>query len=182
MWCRFATIGFDPFGRRTGSGKRGGIFLWVMLEGRGGEGVTAEKTKFATFKSTPGMKQIPRIGETKNGRIEHTKIRVGDLVFDSVAEHDRYLELRVLEEQGIISELECQPRYEILPKQETPPGEQNFRPVIYTPDFRYRDSRRGGETVVEEVKSEYSRHEKDYVIRRKLIYYTMGVYVKEVIR
>lgn len=141
------------------------------------------EVKFASFKSlksAPSMEQMPRVGETKSGKISHTKIKVGDIEFDSIAEHDRYLELLIKQNEGEITELECQPRYEILPKQETPPGKRNFKPIYYTPDFRYKN--RDGETVVEEVKSEYSRHEKDYVIRRKLILYTLGVYVEEVIR
>ena len=85
----------------------------------------------------------------------------------------------MMEDQGVISELECHPSYEIIPKQETPPGERNFLPAIYTPDFRYK---RGGETVVEEVKSEYSREDQAYVLRRKMLLYNLGVYVKEVIR
>ena len=123
--------------------------------------------------------QVRRYGEINSGKIQHHKVRAGNEEFDSIAEHDRYLELLVMEKAGVIRELECHPRYEILPPQKTPAGKQNFKPVIYTPDFRYK---RGGKTIVEEVKSEYSRHEKDYVIRRKLIFYTLGIYVEEIIR
>ncbi len=131
------------------------------------------------MKTLPARERIAAWGETKSGRIRHEKIRVGDLEFDSVAEHDRYLELRVMEKAGVISGLECHPRYEILPRQETPSGRPDFRPVVYTPDFRYV---REGRTVVEEVKSEYSRQERDYVLRRKLILYTLGIYVEELVR
>lgn len=132
-----------------------------------------------TMRVLPSLGQIPGLGEKSSGRVNHTKVRVGDLEFDSIAEHDRYLELRVMEKAGMISDLECHPSYEILPKQETPAGKPNFRPVVYTPDFRYK---RDGKEIVEEVKSEYTRHEKDYVIRRKLILYTLGIYVEEIVR
>ena len=134
----------------------------------------------SAVKSIPPMKQISSYGEENSGKVPHTKIKIGDEVFDSVAEHDRYLELLVMQKTGQIKELECHPKYEILPKQVTPPGKQNFKPVIYTPDFRYKTA--DGREVVEEVKSEYTRKEKDYVIRRKLIFYTLGVYVEEIVR
>lgn len=124
--------------------------------------------------------QLKCWGEKDSGKIAHQKIKVGDIEFDSFAEHDRYLELTMMERAGLIHDIECHPSYECLPSQETPDGRQNFRPVVYTPDFRYVTA--DGRTVVEEVKSEYSRHEKDYVIRRKLLYYTQGIYVEELVR
>lgn len=131
------------------------------------------------LRAIPALAQLKGFGETSEGRVKHTKVRVGDIEFASIAEHDRYLELRVMERAGMISDLECHPSYEILPKQETPEGKPNFRPVVYTPDFRYK---RDGKTIVEEIKSEYTRKEKDYVIRRKLIFYMLGIYVEEIIR
>lgn len=133
----------------------------------------------ADFKTKAAMKQMNRFGEKKSGKIPHVKVKVGDIEFDSIGEHDRYIELLLLQKAGVISDLECHPSYEVLPKQETPAGKQNFRNVIYTPDFRYK---RDGEVIVEEVKSVFSRKEKDYVLRRKMLYYTQGVYVEEIIR
>lgn len=133
----------------------------------------------ADFKTKAAMKQMNRFGETKSGKIPHVKVKVGDEEFDSIGEHDRYIELLLMQKAGIISDLECHPSYEVLPKQETPAGKQNFRNVIYTPDFRYK---RDGKEIVEEVKSVFSRKEKDYVLRRKMLYYTKGIYVEEIIR
>ena len=127
------------------------------------------------------MQQMRRFGEQNCGKIPHTKVRSGEEEFDSIAEHDRWLELMVLQRAGAIRDLECHPRYEVLPAQRTPQGRQNFKPVVYTPDFRYTDAATG-RLVVEEVKSEYTRHEPAYVIRRKLLYYTHGIYVEEIVR
>ncbi len=128
------------------------------------------------------MNQIPTRAELgmSGGKIPHQRIKVGDIEFDSMAEHDRYIELLVMQRAGKIRDLECHPKYEILPAQETPAGKRNFRSVVYTPDFRYKKA--DGTEVVEEVKSEYTRLEKDYVIRRKLILYTLGIYVEEIVR
>ena len=133
--------------------------------------------EFVKLKTMP---QLKRMGEVAGGKVQHQKIVANGIEFDSKAEHDRYIELKLMERAGQIRDLECHPSYEVLPKQETPPGKQNFRPVVYTPDFRYKT--KDGREVVEEVKSEYTRHEKDYVIRRKLLFYTQGIYVEEVIK
>lgn len=132
------------------------------------------------YQSIKARQQIKRYNEKKSGKVNHQVIYANGIRFDSKAEHDRYLELLLLEKAGLISDLVCHPSYEILPKQETPKGFGNFRPVDYTPDFKYRD--KDGIEHVEEVKSEYTRKEKDYVIRRKLIYYTLGIYVEELVR
>ena len=44
----------------------------------------------SAVKSIPPMKQIYSYGEENSGKVPHTKIKIGDEVFDSVAEHDRY--------------------------------------------------------------------------------------------
>jgi len=44
---------------------------------------------------------------------------VGDIEFDSLAEHERYLELLVMEKAGLIRDIECHPSYQILPAQPT---------------------------------------------------------------
>lgn len=134
-------------------------------------------SRYTKFVSIPQMK---RSGEKACGKIQHQRIIADGIEFDSKAEHDRYIELKLMQRAGLIKELECHPSYEVLPKQETPEGKQNFRPVVYTPDFRYIT--REGREVVEEIKSEYSRKEKDYIIRRKLLFYTQGIYVEELIR
>lgn len=126
------------------------------------------------------LAQMPCFGETASGKVPHQRIVADGIEFDSKAEHDRYIELKLMERAGRISKLECHPTYEVLPKQITPEGRQNFRPVVYTPDFRYINQ--DGKEIVEEVKSEYTRHEKDYVIRRKLLFFTQGIYVEEVIK
>ena len=104
----------------------------------------------ADFKTRAAIKQMARFGEKKSGKIAHVKIKVGEEEFDSIAEHDRYIELLLMQKAGVISDLECHPSYEVIPRQETPEGKQNFRSVIYTPDFRYK---RNGKEISEEIYS-----------------------------
>lgn len=48
--------------------------------------------------------------------------------------------------------------------------------AFYTADFVYLEN---GEVVVEDVKSEYTRKEKDYILRRKLMLGRHGIIIKE---
>lgn len=96
------------------------------------------------------------------------KTVVDGITFDSKREARRYVELRLLQRAGEISELELQKRYELIPKQ----GKE--RPVYYTADFVYKD--KNGETVVEDAKGCRTR---DYIIRRKLMLWRYGIKVRE---
>ncbi|MBP5720432.1 MAG: DUF1064 domain-containing protein [Bacteroidales bacterium] len=123
-------------------------------------------------------KQIQSYGERKAGRIPHNYVKVGDKTFDSQAEADRYMELLVGQKAGLLHDLECHPHFDLIPTQKVP-GQKAFRPHGYTADFRYV---RDGEVIVEDVKSERTREERDYIINRKLMWMIHGIYVHEVIR
>lgn len=124
------------------------------------------------------MPQMKRFGENKSGKIPHQRIIANGIEFDSKAEHDRYLELLIMERAGMISQLECHPVYELIPTQKVP-GRRTLRGHRYTADFRYI---RDGETIVEDVKSVRTREERDYIINRKLMWMLLGIYVEEVVR
>ena len=123
-------------------------------------------------------KQIQSFGERRAGRIPHNYVRVGSERFDSQAEADRYMELLVMQKAGLIRDLECHPRYDLIPAQKVP-GQKSFRAHGYTADFRYI---RDGEEIVEDVKSVRTREERDYIINRKLMWMLKGIYVTEVVR
>ena len=106
------------------------------------------------------------------------KTIVDGIEFDSKVEHDRYLELLVMERAGVITDLVCHPEWEIIPKQKIP-GHRAFLPAHYTADFKYM---RDGVLHVEDVKSTYTREDQAYILRRKLMYLVHGIYVEEVVR
>lgn len=60
--------------------------------------------------------------------------------------------------------------------------EHNSRTIeqsaVYTADFVYEDI--DGNAVVEDVKSAYTKKEKDYVLRRKLMLFIHGIKIKEI--
>lgn len=131
------------------------------------------------------MKQIKSYGERKSGRIPHNYVKVNGIEFDSQSEADRYVELLVLQKAGKISELTCQPQWELIPAASVPADithgrTERFRKHVYTADFAYKDEK--GNYIVEDVKSERTREERDYRINRKLMWMLHGIYVHEVIK
>ena len=105
------------------------------------------------------------------------KIRNAWGEFDSNAEWVRYVELLDMQRKGVISNLQRQVRYEIIPaityektivlKTKTKVVERvDEKPAHYTCDFQYQQD---GVLVIEDAKTDATRKEKDYVLRRKLI-------------
>lgn len=128
----------------------------------------------------------------RNGtKYNATKVMVDGHTFDSKKECNRYLELKLLERAGEISNLRLQVEYELIPNQYA--TEERYgkngrrlkpkkvlleRKCCYVADFVYTDNRTG-ETVVEDTKSEATRTP-EYIIKRKLMLSKCGIIVKEV--
>ncbi len=72
--------------------------------------------------------------------------------FDSKAEAERYGELKLLQRDGQISNLELQPSFELEPK--TIVGGRRLTSICYVADFRYLEN---GEWVFEDVKGVRTR-------------------------
>lgn len=97
--------------------------------------------------------------------------------FDSKKEMYRYSDLVLLEKAGEISELERQIKYTLIPSQYKY-GKCIERECSYTCDFRYKD--KNGDVIVEDVKSEITKKNKDYIIKRKLMLYIHNIKIKQV--
>lgn len=104
--------------------------------------------------------------------------------FDSKKEARRYSELSLLEKAGVISSLQTQVKYVLIPAQReadiigkrggVKPGKLIEREVSYIADFVYQEN---GKTVVEDTKGMKT---KEYIIKRKLMLYVHGIRIKEV--
>ena len=95
--------------------------------------------------------------------------------FDSRKEARRYAELRLMERAKLISGLECQKKYVLIPTQKDPvTGKVLERECYYLADFVYYEN---GELVVEDTKGVKT---KDYIIKRKLMLYVQGIRIKEI--
>jgi hypothetical protein len=109
----------------------------------------------------------------KYNKYHNKKTRTSDgIEHDSQKEARRWMELQLLQKAGEIKDLERQVRFELIPKQD---GE---RPCYYIADFVYTDLKTG-EKVVEDVKSEATRKDKAYIIKRKLMQFRHGIKIRE---
>lgn len=102
-------------------------------------------------------------------KYNNRKTETDGITFDSRKEAQRYMELKMLEKAGEITDLELQKRFELVPKQ------QGERPVVYVADFVYRDARSGA-LIVEDTKG---CRTKEYIIKRKLMLYRYGIKITE---
>lgn len=101
------------------------------------------------------------------------KVVIGHETFDSKKEALRWQLLTSMEEIGVISELERQVKFELLPSQRIN-GKVVERECSYIADFVYTEN---GKKVVEDTKGFKT---KDYIIKRKLFLYRYGIRIQEV--
>lgn len=101
------------------------------------------------------------------------KTDVDGITFASKKEAKRYSDLKLLEKAGIISDLQMQVKYELIPAQRID-GKVVERACAYVADFVYKEA---GKTIVEDTKGVRT---KDYIIKRKLLLYRYGIRIKEV--
>lgn len=94
--------------------------------------------------------------------------------YASRKEHRRANELRLLERAGVISNLQEQVRYEIIPTQRGPDGRVLERACHYVADFVYVDDK--GRLVVEDTKGVRTEV---YRIKRKLMLHVHGIRIIE---
>ena len=121
----------------------------------------------------------------RSGKYNARPFYVEGIRFDSKREGLRYRDLRLLESAGEIRDLRRQVPFELIPVQREPDqvgprggirkGKVIENAVEYVADFVYQT--KDGETVVEDAKGYRTR---DYIIRRKLMLFRLGIKVKEV--
>ena len=89
------------------------------------------------------------------------KTEVDGIIFDSKREAARWLELKMLERAGKITDLERQVRFEVCPKKYA-----NKRARYYIADFVYKED---GKPVIEDVKSYMTRKLAVYSLKKALV-------------
>lgn len=106
--------------------------------------------------------------------------------FDSIKEFRRFQELKLMEKAGLVSDIQRQVKFKLIPAQRefteevTKTGKPKKGKVIehecaYFADFVYKDQY--GLQVVEDVKGFRTEA---YKIKRKLMLYLHGIRIKEV--
>lgn len=101
------------------------------------------------------------------------KIVRDGIEFDSIKECQRYCELKLMQRAGVISDLQMQVPFELIPSQRID-GKVVERAVNYVADFVYTQD---GQKVVEDTKG-YKTPE--YIIKRKLLLHVHGIRIREV--
>lgn len=93
----------------------------------------------------------------------NSKVTIDDRTFDSKLEAKRYGELRLMERAGMISNLQCQVPFELIPKFKK--NGKTWRKMEYLADFTYT---RDGQLIVEDTKG---LRTEAYKLKRKLFEY-----------
>ena len=126
----------------------------------------------------------------KGKKYNNTKVEFDNIKFDSKREMKRYLVLKEAQDKGIITDLELQPKYELIPaireeyiKHLKTKDKVETRTVqlaiTYTADFRYQ---KDGATVVEDVKASpnMAALDKAFLLKEKMFRYFFGFPIKRV--
>jgi hypothetical protein len=113
--------------------------------------------------------------DTTMSKYNNHKVRCCGETFDSMLECERYKYLKVLEQQKVISNLQRQVKYVLLPSQKDSRTQKTIeREITYLADFVYE---KGSQTIVEDVKG---LRTDVYKIKRKLMLYFHNIRIKEV--
>ena len=111
-------------------------------------------------------------------KYRNKKVLADGIAFDSKKEARRYQELKLMEDAGVISRLERQVKFDLLPNQKDPDGKVIERKVQYIADFVYE---KNGKIIVEDVKGYRDGGAyRVFVIKRKLMLYRFGLHVIEI--
>lgn len=108
---------------------------------------------------------------SKGKRSKYGNVRSGG--YDSRKEQRRAAELRMWQRAGLISNLQEQVKYVLLPTQRDAAGKLLERECSYYADFVYV---RDGKTIVEDTKGVRTP---EYKIKRKLMLHVYGITIKE---
>lgn len=117
----------------------------------------------------------PRFGGKCN-KYHNEEVTLNSIKFKSEKEANRWCELKLMVRGKVISGLERQVKFELIPNQKDENGKVIERAVDYIADFVYTDLKTG-EQIVEDTKGAKT---KDYIIKRKLMLHKYGIRIKEV--
>ena len=102
------------------------------------------------------------------------KVTIDGIRFDSQREASRWLQLKLLQQAGRISELERQVKFVLIPSQRDESGKVIEKQVAYIADFVYL---KDGKTVVEDSKGYRTEV---YRLKKKMMLYFFHVRIQEV--
>ena len=124
----------------------------------------------------------------KGKKYNNTKVEYDGIKFDSKKEMQRYIVLKTAEDSGVISNLELQVKYELIPavreeyiehlKTKDKVKTRTLQlPITYTCDFQYL---KNGVLIVEDVKASPKMLPKEFVLKEKMMFALKGIKIKKV--
>lgn len=124
----------------------------------------------------------------KRSKYGNRKFVADGYKWDSEREYVRWLELCVMQDKGLISDLKRQVVFELIPaiyqdvvvqlKTKTKTKRTTVqRPITFIIDFTYNDS--DGNLIVEDVKIAPHMLPKEYVLKKKMLRFFHGIELKE---
>lgn len=124
--------------------------------------------------------------KTNKPKYGNKKTVIDGITFDSTKEGKRYLVLKEAQENGVISDLELQPKWVLIPKiTETYVKHLKTKdkvcertaqlPITYTADFAYT---KDGERIIEDVKISPKMLPKEFVLKVKMMRAIHGIKVR----
>lgn len=112
---------------------------------------------------------------TMQSKYNNRKVRCWGETFDSMLECERYKYLKALEQQKVISNLQRQVKYVLLPSQKDSKTRKTIERAIYIPcRFRLRERLSDDCGRCQGLRTDV------YKIKRKLMLYFHGIQIKEV--
>lgn len=112
-------------------------------------------------------------------KYNNKKVVVNGITYDSKKEYQRHCDLMLMERAGLISNLQRQVKYELIPTQRID-GKVVERPISYIADFVYH---KDGGLVCEDVKGYRDPSSAGYakfVLKRKMMLWIHGIRITEV--
>lgn len=122
----------------------------------------------------------------KSNKYHNNKVQYDGYLFASKRERDRYVVLKEAERKGEITDLELQPKFELVPKltekiiehkKTKDVVKEKFiqHPITYTADFAYT---KDGERIIEDVKISPDVLPKELTLKIKMMRYFHGIEVR----
>ena len=113
----------------------------------------------------------------KQNKYHNKKVVYDSIKFDSIKEKNYYLTLKYLEKAGIIKDLELQKEYILIDKFTL--NGKTYRKTSYFADFTYFNTK-DNKTHVIDVKSEITRKNDVYKLKKKLMAYKYNIEIEEI--
>ena len=115
-----------------------------------------------------------KTGSEKPLKYRNRKVEIDGFKFASIKEGKRYGQLKILWQLGDIKDLKLQQKFFLQ-------GEHVKRRIYYLADFTYYEKQKDGSWlyVVEDTKSEPTRKNRAYIMKKKLMFERHNIIIKE---